>query len=604
MATREEIIKALERKRLIDGLSEIQANEKEKSPLDVASSMVTDPLVDFGSKIGGAVERGAKMLDPITGAPVRAVVGGLQMGMTPQEAGALAVGQFKQSLPQVTPQGTFEPGPILPGIPTGREIVTSGARASGIAEPFAQKTGEIVGPFAEAGMDLTMAIPGEPALDALAAGGELASAGLRGLGRGVKAIPGVKATGRALVRSADFGAKKFLQAGEFLTQRTLDAEKGMRAFKELNSVELIFPRLSGQLSKASAELAAIRAANVANPVAVPGGREALDEVKYLISSTQQRLAADPAGSSQVLQKIHDITHDKVTVPNTQTESVLDPHTMTYKKVDKTTYQTIEVPRDPNLDEMDDLIQIIDNLQYTGMGNPRMLKKIWGPAIKKSRVMVDNALQVIEPGQLFKEKKARVEALLTAGKTRSKLFEGFGLMGTAMGTTLSVVQTGTINGASFLARFMSPQFYMEALGAAKMPADIARGLVRAFNTKSPSMIRDVLTLAAKKAPGSTERFIRGIVLASGKPDGSGIDQQEINDSIDGTIVSDPDEIKARVQSIRNNKSIGAIEKAKQISEIGRKSYYAIPRPDPEPEAEQESEYSSPNSLDDLLKAIGG
>src|SRR5690606_15877891 len=98
------------------------------------------------------------------------------------------------------------------------------------------------------------------------------------------------------------------------------------------------------------------------------------------------------------------------------------------------------------------------LLYTPQGNPKVLKKIYGPAIAKSRRIADEILQTVPEGQLFKEAKRRFEALATAGAKRSKLFEA----GSDIASLSTAVMTSLDPVAFLSTRALVPGTYVKML----------------------------------------------------------------------------------------------------------------------------------------------
>lgn len=484
-------------------------------------------------------------LDKVTAAPVRAAIGSVQEGGNILDAGGAALDQFKAGLPSA--QGT---GELLPTTPMMSDVALKGMTSQGIKPEYAATMAPAMGMVADVALDPTMYIPGGAATK----GVELAGDAARAVGKGLAA------GGRMAEKAA---TNAIAHTGQFMTGGALKADKALRMYKELNSLEMLVPGSKdwGYRAAQGRKLGDMREALQSAKIEVPGSHDVALNMLAEIQAAQGRTVTNPNSAA-----IADFIKERAFKRSTQFETIQDPLLGPIQRP----VESIE-PRDLTLDELDDIVTNMDSLLFTPQGNPKVLKAIYGPAIQKSRRMADEIMQTVPEGELFKTEKRRFEALATAGTQRSKLVEG--LSNAASVTAAAYTMLDPV--AMLTTRAIVPSSYIKALAVVGMPRDMMRVLSKAQASGSATMVREALQQAAEKYPKATERLVRGTLLMTGKPEG----QQTLNEDEMETLALpksfDPEIIMQERQRIEADENIPSTERAKQISNINKNGYVNMP-----------------------------
>lgn len=558
--------------------------QPERSGLDALKMLGSKALSDLGSGVQRLTQPLVEM-DKVTGAPLRAGFGAMQQTGDLSAAGNAVAEQFKAGLPGIG-DGNISPGELLPTTPTGEEIANQGLVNRGIDPAFASQTAVVPGLMLEAGLDATNLIPVGP----LAKGAKATAEGIGALARGTG-----KAAG-ALERGA---AKGIAYMGTAMTQGNINPEKALKAYQELNTLEMLFPGGDNYGAKARAGQAVgeARIALQQNRVEVPGSHDVALQVADMISQAKGRAVSAP-NSDALLSKIESLafqTRD-VPVPASQ-QMVAGPSGEMITADVPASVQTVREPRQLTLDELDDLTGMMDELIYTGQGNEKALRRVWGPTTKKARGMLDQIMQTVPEGELFKAEKGRFEALSTASQTRGKLAE------LVLGGGGNITALATLNPTALAGRAFLPRTYMQMLGALKVPRHIADGLVAAHKSQKLTVMRQALADLAARNPEMAERVVRATTLVSGKPEAQQMLTPEEAGSLDDIRIFDLDQISEERMRIDSDPTMSNIEKAKQLNDINKNGYIRMKRPEaPKPERSAQESPILPKTLEEIKGAM--
>lgn len=583
------------------------------------------------------------MMDPVTGAPPRAAAGALQRDEGLTGAAKAFVDQLKAGLPRTGATGAVVPGDILPTTPTGEDLASKGMAAAGIAKPFADKMAPVMGAGAEAALDLTQLVPTELVQGA-------ANLGAKGIGKITGGI------GSAVRTGEEVAAKGLMRVGQVATQGAITPQKAIKAASLLSARELIFPGTKdfGAMAKAAQEVGNARTMLQFNQVSVPGSHDVALQVADLINANKGRTISHPQADALIAQirgkafretqrvipqvvppqlideainqaqaeidaisrEYQDIStreilhapYDQVNQMNQlhaeyrQKESQLAAIRAQHERGEPFTINTTvpdQEPRDLTLDELDDVTGMLDELVYTGQGNEKMLRRIWGPTLKNSRAALDKVMQTVPEGELFKQTKGKYEALATAGKHRSKLMEAMSLVG-AMGAGAI-----TFDPSALLILGLRPRSYFQVMGAIKAPREIVSTLALARDTGKAAVVRDALKDLAGKYPDITERLIRSTALVSGKPEMQQYLTEDEANSLSLNRSFDPEEIASERQKINDDKSMSTVMRARKLSDINKNGYVVVDRPPVTQEAPQTTEqkvFGGREGLDSLIQSL--
>lgn len=366
-------------------------------------------------------------------------------------------------------------------------------------------------------------------------------------------------------------AEAIARTGDVLTGGNLDYESALDAYELLNSRQLLFPgsKKYGTLKKQNMKLAKMREEFNLNPVKITGSREALMSVRDLIADQASRVLNAP-NSKKLIDKI-----DGMLAPKRESFSFTDPNDLRVGRK----FDLIESRGDDfTLSQIDDLIRNFDELVYTGQGNERQLKAIWGPALKRARARLNLTMKNTPEGKLFVDQKALSAALFQAGKQRSKLVEAISTSG---------MLAGIFEPTAFLARFLSPQTYMQLLGLTKLPRETMGMMGEAFQSGSMENIRDALAVASREFPDDAERLVRGIIRASAGPSAqSMIGEDKKSRDVPSIVVDDPEQVQMRIRQLENDDSMDNALKAKLISDMNKKGYFEVEVPGQEKKKKKE------------------
>lgn len=570
------------------------------APAAPAESSILDDLGKFATVAKAAIAAPAAKvldvvtaplveLDKVTGAPIRAGAGAIQAGEDTADVGKAVVDQFMAGLPQVG-GGGVTPGALLPTTPSGQDIAERGIAAAGIEMPYAKVMGPLAGAVVDVGLDPTMLIPHGAVRKTAQGVADVAGAGLRTAARAAGKVEGGAARAVAGV-------------GEIMTAGHLDADRALKAYRELTSRELLMPgNLNrGPMARQGELVGRIRQAFQERKITVPGSHDVAMEVKALLENTRGRLIASKASNAQ---QVLDLIDAKAFEP---VQVVVPAHVQHVPDalgamVEVTVPQSVRTelrPRDLTLDEIDDIVGNFDFLTYTDKGFDRSLNRIWKPAIKKSRAIMDEVLQSIPEGQLFKQEKSRFESLAIAGKERGQLFEWLGKAGKA-GAILS------LEPASLVLSAMQPSTYMQMLGALRTPRTVMEPIVAALTSGRPAMVRVQLETLAAKHPKDVERLIRAAALVSGKPEG----RQHLTADEAGALsmrrVFDPAQVAAERARLQSDPELDSVSKAKALSDLNERGYILVDLPaprEPEPDAPTvDKVFGGQEGLNRLMQAL--
>lgn len=529
--------------------------------------------------------------DKVTGAPIRAGIGALQEGGGLREAGEAAGTQFVEGLP--SPAEGFDSGKVLESTPTMEDIAFRGITGAGVAPEYAETMAPAMGLAAGVALDPTMFIPGTPAMRAV-----------KGVASGAEKVAG--ALGRGALATEKALTTGIARTGEVMTRGSLKAERALRMYKELNAIEMMRPGTQdwGLRAAQAAKLGEMRELLQTSKIEVPGSHDVALGIIGEIQRAQSRTISNPQSQAMI-----DFITEKAFIR--ESTFPLDPAFQAANPA--LVPQEHLIPKDLTIDELDDIVRNLDQLSFTPQGNPRVMKAIYGPAIKKSRAMADEILQTVPEGELFKADKSRFEALATAGTERGSLWQTRGQWGSVASAVAGGGGAYTGNGlamvlgiSSFVAsRAILPGTYVKALAAVRMPRDAAQMIAKAHQSGSAMMVRDALRKAAEKYPKTTERLIRGTVLLAAKPEGNQTLSPEEVESIAMPRSFDPVDIVAEKMRIQKDESMPSTEKAKKLSEINKNGYVILPQPEmaAEPQtAPQKPQIGDMKTLIESLKTL--
>lgn len=561
-------------------------------PLPVAVPPGSPTAGDIASYVGSLIVEPAKQagltlsaplaaMGKVTGAPLMAGAGALQRGEGLGGAADALVEQAKAGLD----------GEVLPTTPTGPEFIQAGLEQKGIPPELAAVPATVMGLGVEGVLDATNLIPGagatKMARGMAKAGGKAASLA----GKAVSPIASLAA------KAEGAAARGIAHTGSWMTGGVLDAEKAVRMYKQLSAAEMAFPgnMKRGALSQQGSLLGQMREAFRAEQITVPGSHDAAMNIQKMVADVEARGFRTP-GSERVLQKIKDTAF--------QTEVVMDPPSQTVMQNAVGADVLVDVPaqarevmkpRDLTLDEIDDLVRMFDDIGYTPLGNPRSMPAVWGPTVAKSRRLADEVLQTVPEGQLFKAEKTRFEALATAGRERSKLFEA----GADMGKAAAII---TKNPVALVTEFITPGAYVNMLAALKVPRHIASGAVQAKNAGGVA-IREFLTTLAEKEPFWAERMVRATVLLSNKRLNQALTPEEVG-SLAAHRVFDEEQVAAEKARIQSDPDMDSKTKAKRLSDINKNGYFIVEAPvklEPE-QTPTDQVFGGPDGLRNLMQSL--
>lgn len=509
-------------------------------------------------------------LDKVTGAPIRAGIGALQDGRNPFPA---AADQLVAGLPTAYSQGE-----LLPTTPELSDVAFEGMTRNGIQPEYAAAMAPPMGAVGGVVLDPTLYIPGKMATK----GVELVGDAARGIGK--QLAKGASAVEGGIV-------KGIAHTGQFMSGGALKADKAMRMYKELNSLEMLVPGSKdwGFHAAQGKRLGEMREMLQSAKIEVPGSHDVALNMLSEIQAAQGRTISNP--NSQAL--VDFIKERAFTKKSDFATEMVDGVPVTRP------VETLEA-RDLTLDELDDIVRNLDTLSFNPSGNPKVMKAIYGPAIRKSRQMADEILQTVPEGKLFKDEKTRFEALATAGTQRGKLLESMSNAATVGVAALTTLDPVTL----LMTRSIVPSTYVKALGVVRMPRDIAGALAKAQASGSVTMMREALKQAAEKYPMATERLIRGTVLMTGKMEGNQtLDEGEV-EMLAVPKSFDPEVIAQERQRIQNDSSVPSTQKAKLLSDINKNGYVNLPAPEMamEEPSVQDQVFGGQAGLGDLLKSL--
>ena len=374
-----------------------------------------------------------------------------------------------------------------------------------------------------------------------------------GLGGGLAAaapaiVKGAQAAGRGAKTVAELPARALALGSEAAAPQAINAERALRAFKNLNSFELVAPRALGFVGRNAKKIEDLRKGFDTNPIAIPGAASSVIAIDQAIQAAGQRVASAPnkAGLLRQLQTTFD-------------EVVSSPE------------QAI------TLKQVDEISDSLDKLMFNSAGNPKDLQPIWANAIEESRQQLDSVMRSVPEGKLLSTLKQRERDLQAATAQAGGLRETLAISGPIAGSMFTPV--------GLMGRFLSPQGYMEAMAAAKIPKaafnTVVKPMVLAYNSNSATAIRDVVATIAEDKPLMAERLMRNIVLAANPNAEEGaLLPKKKGEPAAGIRVTDPIQVQQRIKSVNDDDDIPNAKKAKIISDINKKGFFIIENPKPE------------------------
>ena len=532
----------------------------DRSTLDKLVDFTADAVRGPAQKVGEAlsvVAQPVAELDKVSGAPLRAAERAFQDKAPLEDVVGAGVDQFKAGLPSIGPDGSLKAGEILPTTPTDEEIARRGIIASGIRPEFADVMAPLQGAANGAVMDLTQLIPGSGATKAVSKTADL-----------------VTAAGKPLAKAAakvEMGAAKAIaRTGQVMTQGVLKADRALQMYRELSAGEMLLPGTKdfGATAKQVKRVGEFRQALREVPITVPGSHDVAQQVRKMVEEAEYRSGRTP-GSERLLKMIEERAFEKEIVQDPPVIEAVDDGfgNMAETVTQPTQFREVVKPRDLTLDELDDLIREADDIGYTPIGNPRSQPAKWAPTVTAVRRHLDEALQSVPAGQMFKEEKQRAAALATAGTKRSKLLEVASNVATAGAGVI------TLQPAALLLQSFKPSTYVNMLAALKVPREVAQALKASYDTGRIGVMRDAIAGLAKRSPAIAERLVRGAALVAGKPDGS-LTKDEVA-SLDAVRVFDPEQVAAERARIQGDTSMNSVAKAKALSDLNKNGYVTLP-----------------------------
>jgi hypothetical protein len=245
-------------------------------------------------------------------------------------------------------------------------------------------------------------------------------------------------------------------------------------------------------------------------------------------------------------------------------------------------------QDVTLDRIDEIIDNLNDLQWTPAGYDRYIKNRFKGAITRSRRALNDLMETVPEGEKFVPQKMRLHYLESVRPTRSALEETLGkrLVIGGLGTAIAgqyihpgAEIVGLLVAAAGLAT--KPSTYAKLLGMIKAPNDMAEGIVAAAKMAKLTDVAAAVNKYAVKYPTVTERFIRGLLILSGKPSGQEFLTKDEAKSLDGTKDFDLESVNAEIMRLQQDDSIPSDEKAKKITEINKRGYVDVEMPKDEP-----------------------
>lgn len=624
---------------------------------EALNKIIVEPAKKAAGTILAPAAKAGEVMDRMTGAPLRAGVGALQRGEGLGGAGSAFVDQAAAGFDWELKDGEMPTlGHVLPTTPTGEQIAERGALQAGIAPEYAKTIAGPGGLAADAALDATNIIPAGPlakgagklrrgALNLINKGEHFAAAGGKVLG---VPVPGVMSVGR------------FMTAGTLNYQKAVKAVKQLNTLELWAPGNPQFGAMSKAMADVGEMRRALREKKITVPgsrdvaldvmrqiqeaagrsISHPHAEELIKKIDSYTWEPTVRVQEVPIPDEEIAARVAEIEGELARVHGlldgtnpaeiaesgrpmqaeelvkSKTEAIAlgqelgqykaylwqrqNPNAAPHvKPFTRTVEEPIMEQRELTLDELDDITGMLDELIYTGQGNERNLRRVYGPAVKASRAALDDVMQTVPEGTMFKAKKSHQEALMTASKGRSKLIETFAY---ATAPTIGLI---TLDPASLLALSILPQSYMRVMGVLKIPGGIARTMLLARQTGKAAKIREALESIAGSHPAIAERLVRGTLLAASKPDGS-ITEEEAA-TLGRTRIFDPEQVMAEKLRLQADKDMPTGEKARKLSDIHRNGYVTMdgPAPEPEPEIEPGNPIlGGQKGLQDLLRSLGG
>jgi len=398
----------------------------------------------------------SETIDPYTGAPLRAAVGGIQEGKPLKE---VANQTFEQ----------FLAGKVLPTTPSGEDITYKALMSRGTPQEYAESTAEMAGPLVGGALDITNFIPGRPLTKTAVLGKDAVVGGVKMADRGVRAVGRPLATGLA-------------RTGEVLTAGGLDSADAAKAMRELSAWELMFPgsKNYGALKGAGEELGAAR--KISEGVESPGS------------------------TSGMIDILDDLTQNK--------DRFLSVSTKPQRKhITKIIEDSLESGKEITVNQIDDLIRDMDNPIFKTQGGVKESKKLFNEVTKSSRKKLREMLGSSEEGADVLSKRNKYSNLTTAskggGQWRRTIAFGGGGAG-ALVNPLAIGLLAVLPGTYYTIASLAKAPYSIATGSLKL-------LTKAYEQKNVKEMAEALSAMAKSHPDVVEHIARGVALAPGRVD---------------------------------------------------------------------------------------
>lgn len=277
--------------------------------------------------------------------------------------------------------------------------------------------------------------------------------------------------------------KGVFNVGELMTGGNLKASRAAEAANRLKGTQLIAPDASvGGAGRAVGEaregIKAHQAARIGG-LPVEGGREAMERIKNIIEKGEIEAQRHP-GSQEYLRKID---------------------------------HYLESGEPIQLSTVDNLIQNLNSVEYTALGNQRQLEPLWKKPVANVRAELNTLLNSVEEGRNLQTAKYPYEALKTAQGV-GQGSKARGIASLALGSTLGTAAAYFLGPQAALAiavgaRSFTPRTYYQLVGVAKLPKQAADSLLSSYQTGNIGKMREALQSAAEKYPAEISRFATAV-----------------------------------------------------------------------------------------------
>lgn len=594
----------------------------EAAPAEDEGGLLDALAVPLYERIPGVLRE----VDKVTQAPVRA---GMAAGQRGESIIGAAADQFVAGLPKLQYKDWPKAGEYLPTTPDSFEPVsTEMARRFGAPEDIAQTIGSVHGTAMDFLADPLMLVPGKGATKVLGAAREgvlksfkmaenAAAPIVMGVGR--VATMGTLPYQKAVKAARNLSAGELIAPGNKSFGAMAEAMAEVKQLRDaLNANKVTVPGSREVATQVAQEITAARGRSLSHPHA----DELLTKLDNLVNEQVIREVEIPIPDEVIAARVNEIAHaieemrpqllankGMTSSPNLPTEMLIEHKAQweNYAKIgnDLAEYQEYlwkrqnpksfpdlkpltekrmvpdTKPRDLTLNELDDVVGMLDEGLYTNAGNAKELRRVWGPALARSRGALDEIMQSVPEGKVFKAAKSHQEDLMTAAKGRSKLWEVGAVYSTAERLQDHNADLASLAYAA-LPMAVLPRTYMRLMGVLKVPGSIAKTLLLAHESGKAAKMRDAIRDVADKNPLLAERIIRGTLLMSMKPD-QNVTEEEAQ-TLGKTRIFDPEQVLAEKMRIENDRTMPTGKKARMLSDINKNGYITMDGAQPMPEPE--------------------